>query len=140
MGDLDEEKLDYEDESTTTTDTKETKSVKVTITGLDNETTVESIKTALSEKGFEFENIQKRENGFEIDAGDKASQLIEQFHNQKLLDKTVKVEKVDETGRKRSRTSSLSSSMSKDSKKVGNFERVRDFSRISSRIYSRRSN
>ena len=125
MGDLDEEKLDYEDESTTTTDTKETKSVKVTITGLDNETTVESIKTALSEKGFEFENIQKRENGFEIDAGDKASQLIEQFHNQKLLDKTVKVEKVDETGRKRSRTSSLSSSMSKDSKKVSNFEHIR---------------
>ena len=140
MGDLDEEKLDYEDESTTTTDTKDIKSVKVIITGLDNETTVESIKTALSEKGFEFENIQKRENGFEIDAGDKASQLIEQFHNQKLLDKTVKVEKVDETGRKRSRTSSLSSSMSKDSKKVGNFEHVRDFSRISSRIYSRRSN
>ena len=140
MGDLDEEKLDYEDESTTTTDTKEIKSVKVTITGLDNETTIESIKAALSEKGFEFENIQKRENGFEIDAGDKASQLIEQFHNQKLLDKTVKVEKVDETGRKRSRTSSLSSSMSKDSKKVGNFEHFRDFSRISSRIYSRRSN
>ena len=140
MGDLDEEKLDYEDESTTTTDTKEIKSVKVTITGLDNETTIESIKATLSEKGFEFENIQKRENGFEIDAGDKSSQLIEQFHNQKLLDKTVKVEKVDETGRKRSRTSSLSSSMSKDSKKVSNFEHIRDFSRISSRIYSRRSN
>ena len=124
MGDLDEEKLDYEDENTTTTTTnneaKDVKPVKVTITGLDNETTIESIKAALSEKGFEFENIQKRENGFEIDAGDKTSQLIEQFHNQKLLDKMVKVEKLDETGQsKRSRTSSLSSSMSKDSKKVG---------------------
>ena len=121
MGDLDEEKLDYEDENTTTNnETKDIKPVKVTITGLDNETTIESIKAALSEKGFEFENIQKRENGFEIDASDKTSQLIEQFHNQKLLDKMVKVEKLDETGqRKRSRTSSLSSSMSKDSKKVG---------------------
>ena len=129
MGDLDEEKLDYEDENTTpttTTETKEIKPVKVTITGLDNETTIESIKEALSQKGFEFENIRKRENGFEIDAGDKTSQLIEQFHNQKLLDKVVKVEKLDETGqRKRSRTSSLSSSMSKDSKKVGNLKKMR---------------
>lgn len=122
MGELEggEEKLDYEDE-TVTSDTKETKPIKVLVSNLSKDVEIEQFRNELREKGFDFETINKKDDGFEIDAGEKASQLIEQFHNQKLLDTVVKVEKVDENRRKRSRTSSISSSMSKDSKKVCEF-------------------
>ena len=123
MGELEggEEKLDYEDE-TVTNDTKEAKPVRVLVSNLSKEVEIEQFRNELREKGFDFETINKKDDGFEIDAGEKASQLIEQFHNQKLLDTVVKVEKLDENRRKRSRTSSISSSMSKDSKKVCKFE------------------
>ena len=114
---MEEEKLDYEEETTTTqteTSTAEmketTKMTKLQLTGLDMDTTtVDQVREALKETGFDGLVIINKPDMFEIECSN-ADELIDKLNNKELLGKTIKLDKWDQSTRKRSRTSSINSS------------------------------
>ena len=116
-GDMEEEKLDYEEETqveamtTVTTGQNESpKTTKLLLSGLDMEsTTVEQVREALKEAGFDGLTITNKPDMFEIECVANSDELLDKLNNETLLDTVIKIEKWDQS-RKRSRTSSINSS------------------------------